>query len=202
MLLWSNTHGGAVLGMAVLGLFGAGFVLEKRWEAGHFNTPQIKLMLMVVGLSAVALVLAPNGFTTFKYLVFLEHSPIRERVSEYAPPWAIWPATLYYWVFIGLAIASLPGLYNKAYIKQGVVMFALGMISMTGYRYIPLFVLLAAPYVAANLSRMLSMVKLPAFAVNLCALVVALILLGNGIKQERVFQHGVLEQSFPVGAQK
>lgn len=199
MLLWSNTHGGTVLGVVALGLFGIGYILEQRWEEGHFNTPKAKLMLMIVGLSAATLVLAPNGFTTFKYLVFLESSPIRERVSEYASPWAAWPSTLYYWVFIGVALASLPGFINRGYLKQGIMVLAIGAISVTAYRYIPLFVLLAAPYVAGSLERMLRRFRPSAVAVNLSVLIIALALLGYGFKQGRVFQHGTPENRFPAG---
>jgi hypothetical protein len=53
MLLWSNTHGGAVLGEVALGLFGAGYIMEKRLASGNFNSPETRLMLWVVGLSAI-----------------------------------------------------------------------------------------------------------------------------------------------------
>jgi hypothetical protein len=69
-----------------------------------------------------------------------------------------------------------------------------------GYRYIPFFVLVAAPYVAASLNRMLNRIRLPAAAIHLSALVVALAFLGYGFRQEKVFQHGMQEQRFPVGA--
>ncbi|MEO8332496.1 MAG: hypothetical protein ABI479_08675, partial [Gallionella sp.] len=77
MLIWSNTHGGAVLGTVALGLYGAGYMIENRLASGRFNTPENRLMVLVVGLSAVVLVLAPNGFTTFKHIIALESNPIR-----------------------------------------------------------------------------------------------------------------------------
>jgi hypothetical protein len=204
ILLWSNTHAGALMGVAALGLFGVGYVLENRWASpsliSRFNTSQNKLMLAVVGLSCVIFVLAPSGVDTFKCIIFQQSGSIRELVSEYASPWSLWPATLYYWVFIGVTLVSLPGFYSKTYLKQGALVLVLGMISVIGYRYIPLFVLVVAPYVAASLNRMLSRVKLPTVAIQLSVLVVALGFLGYGFKQESVFQHGLQEQRFPVGA--
>ena len=200
MLMWSNTHGGAVLGEVALGLFGAGYILEKRWAAGRFDTPENRLMLLIVILSAVVLVLAPNGFTTFKHIIALESNPIRDITSEYASPWSLWPTTLYYWIFIVVALLSLPGFFNRDYLKQGGVVVAIGVISVTGFRYIPLFVLMAAPYVAASLHRMLARIKPPAMVVNLAVLTVALGCLAYGFKQEKVFQRGVQEQRFPAGA--
>ena len=205
MLLWSNAHGAALLGVAALGLFGVGYVLENRWGPSlisRFNTTANKLMLVVVGLSSVVLVMAPSGFDTFKCIIFQQSGSdsIREFVSEYASPWSLWPATLYYWVFIGVTVAALPGFFGRPYLKQGALVLTLGMISVIGYRYIPLFVLVAAPYVAASLSRMLSQVKLPTVAIHLSVLIIALAFLGYGFKQKEVFQHGFQEQRFPVGA--
>ena len=200
MLMWSNTHAGAVLGVLTLGLFGTGYILENRFAVGRLNTPENRLMLFVVCLSAAALVLAPNGFTTFKHIIAHESIQLRDRTSEYSSPWSLWPITLYFWVFIGVTLASLPEFFSRIYFKQGALVVALGAISVIGYRYIPLFVLVAAPYVAASLSRMLPRIKLSAVAVNLAVLVVTLSFLAYGYKQNRVFQHGFQEQRFPVGA--
>jgi hypothetical protein len=200
MLLWSNTHAGALMGVASLGLFGIGYVLEKRWVEGLLNTTSNKLMLAIVALSCIILVTAPSGIETFKCIIFQQSGLVRELVSEYASPWSLWPATLYYWVFISVTLVSFPGFLNKSFLKQGALVFALGSISVFGYRYIPFFVLVAAPYVAASLNRMLKGRKLPAAAIHLSVLVVALAFLGYGFRQDKVFQHGLLEQRFPVGA--
>ncbi len=202
MLLWNNSHGGAALGMVALGLFGAAYVLENRSAEGRFVALQNKPMIIVVILSAITLVLAPNGLETIKGIVYLQTSPIpfRERTSEYASPWEVWRTALYYWVFICAALLSLPGFLKREYRKQGGLVIAIGAVSVTAYRYIPFFVLLAAPYVAGSLERMLRRFRPPAAAVNLAVLVIALALLGYGFKQGRVFQHGTLENKFPVGA--
>jgi hypothetical protein len=202
MLLWNNAHGGAALGMAALGLFGAVYVLENRSAEGRFLTPQNRLMIIVMSLSAIALLLAPNGLETIKGIVYLQSSPIpfRERTSEYASPWEVWQTALYYWVFLIAVLLSLPGLLKREYWKQGGVVVAIGAVSMTAYRYIPFFVLLAAPYVAGSLERMLRRYTPPAAAVNLAVLIITFALLGYGFKQGRVFQHGTLENKFPAGA--
>jgi hypothetical protein len=200
MLLWSNTHAGVLMGVASLGLFSIGYVMENRWAQGRFNTSSNQLMVVVVFLSCIILVTAPNGLDTFKCIIFQQSGSIRETVSEYASPWELWPVTLYYWVFISVTLVSLPGFFSKAYLKQGSLVFVLGLISVLGYRYIPLFVLVAAPYVVGSLDRMLDRIRLPAAAIHLTVLVVALAILGYGFKQDKVFQHGLQEQRFPVGA--
>lgn len=200
MLLWSNTHGAVLLGMAALGLFGAGYMLERRGVEGRWDTPQNRLMLIVVGLSGLILLVSPSGIDSVKCIIAQQSGSIRETVSEYASPWSLWPVTLYYWVFNVVALFSLPGFYGKAYLKQGALVVVLGAISVVSYRYIPLFVLVAAPYMAASLTRMLSRFKLPITPIHLSALLVALAFLGYGIKQGKVFQHGLQERRFPTGA--
>ena len=99
-----------------------------------------------------------------------------------------------------MTVAAIPGLFNKKHLKHGIVVLVIGMISTTSYRYIPLFVLLSAPYVAASLSRQLSAIKLPAIAVNLSVVAISLLFLGYGFQQNKIFQHGVKDARFPVGA--
>lgn len=206
ILVWSNTHAGAALGVVALGLFGAGSLLENRHAGMRWFTPSIRLMLVVVALSSVALICTPNGFATVHRIIFVENiffvgdNPLRDRVSEYAYPWTVWPITQYYWIFMAITVASLPGFLAHTYWKQGIVVVAIALISITAYRYIPFFVLLAAPYVAASLNRLLVKVRPPAVAVNLFFLVATLGLLIYGFKQDRVFQHGLQAHRFPVGA--
>ncbi|MBI5430844.1 MAG: hypothetical protein HY938_10370 [Nitrosomonadales bacterium] len=206
LLLWSNTHAGSVLGVVALGLFGSGLLLEGRRSGTPLLTPAVKPVLAVIALSAVAMLCTPNGYTTIHRIIFVENvffagdNPLRDRVSEYAYPWTLWPATRYYWIFIGVTVASLPGFSSRAHWKQGIVVVSIALISLTGYRYIPLFVLLAAPYVAASLNRMLGRISLPAVAVNLSAMLIALALLVYGYRQGQVFQHGMQERRFPAGA--
>lgn len=209
MLLWSNTHGGAVLGAALLALFGCAYTLERWLTAKNSSASPVsfpaqlpKLTLLIVALSVATLLLTPNGLTTFKYLLFLENSPIRDRVSEYAPPWKMWEATRYYWVLLAITVVALPGLLKRIYFKQLILVVAIALISLTGYRYIPFFALLSAPYVAASLGRMLGRINPPGNAVNLATIAIALALTVYGIKQHQTFQRGFVAQRFPVGAVK
>jgi hypothetical protein len=198
-LLWANSHGGVVYGEAMLLLFCAAYLLENRLIHGSAGIRNSRLIVLVAGLSIAALLVAPNGLTTLKYIAFPENRLIRDRMSEYMSPWSLWPATMYYWAFFAVAVASLPGFFNKAHLRQGILVCAAGLISLTAYRYIPLFVMLAAPYIAASLDRMSRRLpQLPATATNLSTLVIALAFLVYGYRQDRIFQHGIMENKLPV----
>jgi len=206
MLVWSNTHAGSILGLVALGVFYVGMLFENRCAEKHFNSAQSSLLLKILCLSAVAVACTPNGLSTIVRIIFVENvffvesNPLRDRVSEYAYPWTLWPATLYYWMFVAVFLISLPGFVNKHYMKQGIMLVVIFMISLTGYRYIPLFVLLAGPYVADSFGRLMSHINPPSLPVNLFVLVFSLVFLGYGFKQERIFQNGLLEERIPAGA--
>ncbi len=200
MLLWSNTHGGAVLGEVALGLYGAGYLIKHRIASGRTFTAKSRPMLIIVFLSAVVLVLAPNGFTTFEHLIALESNPIRDRTSEYASPLEVGKVALFYWAFVVVALAALPGFINAKYWNLGGLVVAIGVISLTGYRYIPFFVLMAAPYIAASLQRIFEDYRPPQLLSNVAILTVALACLGWGYRQDLVFQHGISADRFPAGA--
>lgn len=203
-ILWANTHAGMLFGVAALGLFAIGSLLQTKITLGKFDAAQVKLVLGVVGLSAAASLIAPNGadtlITTLKTVILAENSPIRDRVSEYATPWAMRSALTYYWVFLALAAVSMFGLLGKAHIRDSLLVISLAIFSITGSRYVPLFVLAAAPYVASSLSRMFHSAQPPKIATCLTTLAVACGFLGYGLKQGRVFQEGMQESKFPVEA--
>lgn len=199
-LLWANTHGGVLLGIAVAGLFCVGFLLENRLVTGSYHSSQNRLILVVMGLSIVAFLLAPNGLGTLKALVFIQNTPVRERVSEYATPWTLWATTKFYWMFFAVGLVSLPGFLDRTYLKQTLVICLVAALSLTGYRYTPWFVLLATPYFAASLSRIFRRVKLPDTTTSLAVLAIAILFFAYGHKQNRIFQHGMLEARYPEAA--
>lgn len=203
-VLWANIHGGVLFGVIALGLFGVGSLLQTRLTNGKFDAVEVRLMLGVIALSAIASLLAPNGIQTFittlKTIILAENSTLKDRTSEYATPWSMRTVLVYYWVYLLIAAASLPGLLNKASIRSGLFIIAIAIFSLTGSRYVPLFALAAAPYIASSLSRMLRMLQPPQLAVCLATVIAAFGFLGYGFKQDKVFQEGILESRYPVKA--
>ena len=203
-ILWANTHGGVLFGVAALGLFGIGSLLQTKFISGKFNPVETKLMLGVVVLSAIASFIAPNGIdtliTTLKTIILAENSALRERTSEYATPWAMRSLLTYYWVFLIMVVVSMYGLLGKAHIRYSLFVAAITIFSLTGSRYVPLFALAVAPYVASSLSRMSRSVQPPKLLICLATVIIALSFLGYGFKQGIVFQGGINESRYPVEA--
>lgn len=203
-ILWANTHGGVLFGVVALGLFGIGSIWQTKFISGKFAAAEIKLILGVVVLSAIASFLAPNGIdtliTTLKTIIMAENSTLRERTSEYATPWAMRSLLTYYWVFLATVVVSMYGLLGKAHIRYSLFVVVISIFSLTGSRYIPLFALAVAPYVASSLSRISQPVQLPTLPTSLATAAIALSFLGYGFKQGIVFQGGMQESKYPVEA--
>ena len=203
-ILWANTHGGVLFGVAALGLLGTGSILQTKFVVGKFDVAEIRLLLGVVILSAIASFLAPNGIdtliTTLKTVILAENSALRERTSEYATPWAMRSLLTYYWVFLAMVVVSMYGLLGKAHIRHFLFVVVITIFSLTGSRYVPLFALAVAPYVASSLSRISQSVQPPTIQTCLATAAIALSFLGYGLKQGVVFQGGMQESRYPVEA--
>ena len=203
-ILWTNTHGAVLFGLAALALYGLGAILQTRLTGGKFDAAEIKLILGVVVLSTIASFIAPNGIathiTTLKTLIFSENSLLRARTSEYATPWAMRSLLSYYWVFLAMVLVSLYGLRGRANVSRALFVVVIAAFSLTGSRYVPLFTLAVAPYIAFGLSRTFPTVQPPMLPICLATTVISLGFLGYGFKQGAVFQGGMQESKYPVQA--
>lgn len=68
-LLWVNSHGSWLIGMVFLGVFAASGLVEGQWgriQATKWTRPQLNKMILICGLSAVALFINPYTY----HLVF------------------------------------------------------------------------------------------------------------------------------------
>ncbi len=204
MLLWANSHGGVVLGGAVLSLIAVGYIVEWRMFASrHYGG---KWLLAVLAAAVLCPLISPNGITTYLYLFSSQfgEGELRSRTSEYASPVAMWhemgKALPFYWGFILLAVAALPKAINKSRITPLLVIMFLGGLSLSAFRYIPFFMLYAAPYVALGLARLAAPARLPAAPLYIVLIVAALLATGYGIRHGRAFQSGIQANRFPQGA--
>lgn len=204
MLLWANSHGGVVLGGVVLCLIAAGYAVEWRMFASrHYGG---KWLFAILAAAVLCTLISPNGMTTYLYLFSsqLGEGELRSRTSEYASPVAMWhemgKALPFYWGFILLAVVALPKAIKKSHLTPLLVIIFLGGLSLSAFRYIPFFMLYAAPYVALGLARRMAPARLPTAPLYLALIVAALLATGYGIRHGRAFQSGIQANRFPQGA--
>lgn len=205
MLLWANSHIGVTLGGAVLCLVAIAGFAEARLFAGGRHAG--RLFFAIILAAVLCTFLSPNGVNSYGYLLarqFGEEEVLTGRVSEYASPVALWrdmgKMLPFYWGFVLLAAAALPKTMRKPGLTPLLVALVLGSLSLSAFRYIPFFILYAAPYVALGLSRLAAPVKLPVNLLRAGLFAGATAVLAHGFWHGTVFRGGIQDGRFPQGA--
>jgi hypothetical protein len=199
-LLWANSHGGVILGVVLLGLVAFFQVLredaDRRWRLAW---------LMAWGLVVIASLLTPNGIETYYYLLDLEGSALQSRTSEYVSALTlytlgfVWPQTWVY-AFLAVTLAAAWGWWRERQWQWLVFCLFLAAISVSAFRYFAFLIFLAAPYVAAGLSRgfsFLSVRRARTIAEGVMAAVLVLGLVVGGARG-LLFQGGFYQTAYPV----
>ena len=199
-VLWANSHGGVLLGVALLGLWSS----FKLFDAQCSRREKIYwcLAMLAVVLASLA---TPNGIQTYLYLFNLEGSVLQSRTSEYISAFQlytlghVWPQ---FWVVVYYLLAIMASVMlarQRRWIPLVVLVF-LGAISVSSFRYFIFFLLIAAPYVALGLqafaNRWESVRSQNIFHGSLIFLLLGLLIVG--FVRGGLFRGGFLEQKYPV----
>lgn len=202
MMIWANSHGGVVLGGVLLVLL-AMIHAAQAYFSGHFLQPKWLFVFLIVAV--VFTFISPNGIGTYLALVEFQLSDgeLRNRTSEFMSPVTLLGETRmmlpFYWGFVLLAAVTLPKFFKKTNVAPALITLVLGGLSLTAFRYIPFFMLYAAPYVALGMMQ-LTPFKIPARTFYGGVAGAALVILGYGIDKNRAFQQGIRPNHFPQGA--
>lgn len=146
--LWANVHGGFFIFFALLGVLIAGLVLEGRaQEAGRYT-----LVLLV---SAVASLCNPYGLEMHLHIYeVLRAKWILDLVDEFRSPVFRGETMLIFLVLLFLGLMTATRLVERRQFSDALPILFLAYASLTSVRHIPIFVLIAAPLIAVELSRL------------------------------------------------
>jgi hypothetical protein len=152
-LLWANSHGGVLLGVALLGLWTALTVVDAntRWR-------EKRLWLIAMAAVVLASLATPNGLQTYLYLFDLEGSVLQSRTSEYTSAFQLYTLGYIWWqvwvaLFYVAAVSALVWLTRQKQWRLLSITVFLGAISASSIRYFPFFIFLSAPYIAMGLQE-------------------------------------------------
>src|SRR4030042_5359560 len=76
MLLWSNMHGGFLLGVIIISVFILGEVIKVFLRKSNFTKREMKIFYSATGLAIIASFMNPSGWDSFflafssKYIIF------------------------------------------------------------------------------------------------------------------------------------
>ncbi len=109
--LWANCHGSFLIGLALLGVFLAGRVVEVMREAGSWNPlralgdPQVRRLALVLGLSAVAAgLLNPHGPALYLDVLSMSRHPNLRTIEEWLPLDFTLDSGGGHWGYLGLLV--------------------------------------------------------------------------------------------------
>jgi len=125
MLLWSNLHGGFVVGLAVIFIYAAAGVLAGN-RAG--------LMLFMVAACAAATLINPYGLDFWRYLIPALRHP-RPRIPEWRPlPALAWDDFWGFRLLFVLTAAALAAGWKRVERKNWAGLAVLGVTAWMGWR--------------------------------------------------------------------
>jgi hypothetical protein len=148
MLLWASLHRGFLIGVAIIVVYATTETLVSVFRREQPSKALVSLWLIVLAATAVTLV-NPNHYLSYLDLVRLVHKTKEWRSTEFLPPLTLARAYgLYfplYW-FLVATVSTLLILSRKSMRMShaALVVFLTG-ISLSSYRFIPFFLLLASP---------------------------------------------------------
>lgn len=153
-LLWSNVHGGFLLGVVVLSLL-AGWdaiaaVKTRGWQRYWLGWGVFILIVLAASL------INPGGIDTYLVLFQAQSSEAQSRTSEYISAFTIFQHGLWYQQLTGVLLllfslfAVVTAYKSRHWDRLSLIVF-LGLISLTAYRYLVFFVIIAMPYIAQSL---------------------------------------------------
>jgi hypothetical protein len=149
MLVWSNCHGSFILGIALVALYGATYLIG-RIRGG--KAPG-KKTLAVLAAAILVTALNPNGLRAFGEFFGVSRNymgTVAENISPLALAWRHHTFDWFYWALLILTLATVVLRFRKIDSTHLLVILSLLGLSLTGVRYLPFFVL-AVPLVSLYL---------------------------------------------------
>jgi hypothetical protein len=154
-LVWVNVHGGFVALLASLGLWTVALAVEC-WLEGARRLPDFRPALryasLVATCAAVSLV-NPYGWRLHAHIAaYLRSEWIRRVVDEFQSPKFRSEYSLYFELLLFAALMAAPAFLKRRRLAEPALALFWGHAALVSARHVPLFVLLAGPWVAAEAS--------------------------------------------------
>ncbi|GIW95930.1 MAG: hypothetical protein KatS3mg110_3971 [Pirellulaceae bacterium] len=138
--VWANTHGGFVLGLAVLAAYLGLSSLERLWRERLAALPWIGRAATVVVLCAAATLVNPYGWRLHTWLVYSLGNP-RPEIAEWHPPRLFDPVFVPWWSFLAFAVlVGVATLHRRSWVRT-VLLVLFAWQALEHLRHIPFFAL-------------------------------------------------------------
>jgi hypothetical protein len=155
MLLWVNLHAGFAVGLALIGLFLCGNLIEQAFGTRRHGSSLRKLFLALALCTAIV-PLNPYGFNMYRYPIETLHSKAMQAyIGEWFSPnfhEGRYAAAL----LMILATLVLPAFSpRRPRVREILLLTATTLMALRSVRHIPIYVLVAAPILSAAVQAIL-----------------------------------------------
>lgn len=162
MLIWANAHGSFALGPFLILVYLVGGLLEQylKWNGENQSTAAKPLPLVGILVACVTVIaINPNGFELYPYpFQTLTSRVIQTNIQEWQPPnfheLAVQPFT---WMLV-VTLGALAISRKRMGLVETILLVGFTFASLRAARQISIWVLIAAPILAAALPDVLSLV--------------------------------------------
>lgn len=156
MVVWANAHGGFLIGLVLLAIYGGSDLL--RWLAGSPQTARpalrrLRELSLPAGAAFLACAINPAGFGLFHHVTgYLGKKLLVDITQEYKSPDFHQTSLLVFLYVLLLIVAALMWSKRRPALHEGFILLAFTYFSLYSARNIPLFAIVAAPILAAQLA--------------------------------------------------
>jgi hypothetical protein len=155
--VWANVHGGFVVVIMCTALFGIGRAIEAVFADLSFAA--VSQPLKRYGTVALACLAAsfvnPYGFREHQHIIdFLRQKWILDLIEEYQSPRFHTTVVLYYEILLFLGLLVSGWLISRKKFANALVILLWAHFSLVSVRHIPIFVIVALPSIAAELTAL------------------------------------------------
>jgi hypothetical protein len=158
MILWVNLHGSFLFGFALLGIYGSANILSyilDRTSERESHKIRIALLLKIGLLSLIALFVNPYGFPLLIFpFEILGSTEALNSIGEWQSP--NFHEFTYYEFYLLLLLATALIARQKIGLVGVFITLFITHASLVGQRFIPLFAVLAAPFVGRQIDALYS----------------------------------------------
>jgi hypothetical protein len=152
--LWTNLHGGFVALTALAGIYLAGNIAETLWTPrAERDWSQAKRYGALVAAVAGATLVNPYGYLLHQHILqYLRTDFILTHVGEFQPPTFRGEGQRHFEILLFAGLAMIPALLKRKDVTRVLLLLFWAHAAITSARHVLLYVVVAAPLVARELS--------------------------------------------------
>ena len=157
--LWVNLHGGFLGLIACLGLLVLGEVIETGWnvwqDGAVWNLSRVKRYALLAAACSAASLLNPYGWNLHLHVFeYMRSDFIKDSVQEFQSPSFRTESMMQFEILLLLALSSVGWLLSRRQATAVLWIAFWAHNSLISVRHVPIFMIVAAPWVAAALTEL------------------------------------------------